>query len=264
MLFDSHSHFHDGRFDADRDECLARARAAGVRCILTLGDTLEASRAAISLAEEHPEILAAAGVHPGKAETWAPDSEERLEPLLAHPRVPVLGEIGLDHYWSKDPAVHAQQELAFRAQLRMARRLGKPVSIHARDANTAVLRVLREEDGGSIGGVLHCFAGTLEEAREGIAMGFVLGVGGTCTYPKSADLRAVLKAVGPEHLIVETDAPYLPPQPQRGRRNEPAFVREAALELARLFAVPLEQLAPQLFQNTVRAFRLRPPVGIVE
>jgi TatD DNase family protein len=255
-LFDSHCHLHDEKFRHDRDDALARARAEGVEAILTLGDTIRASREAIALAEKESVVLAAAGVHPSAAASWDDDTAAKLEELLAHPRAVVLGEIGLDYYWDKDPEVHRKQRIAFREQLAMARRLGYAVSIHSRESNDDVLEDLRSERGGEIGGVLHCFNGTFDQARAGLDMGFYIGVGGTSTYPKSADLREVLKKIGPQHLLLETDSPYLPPQPRRGRRNEPAYVAMTAATVAEFLDVPLPELAEITWRNTINAFRL--------
>lgn len=257
MFFDSHSHLHDAKFDADRDAVLERAREAGVTRILTLGDTLAASRAAIALAEERPEVIAAAGIHPCSARSWDDTCAAELESLLAHPRAAVLGEIGLDYYWEKDDDAIARQQYAFREQLRLARSLGYAVSIHTRESTADVLRILREEHGGEIGGVLHCFSGTIEEAEAAMRMGFYLGVGGTSTYPKSTALRDILMRGGLSRLLIETDAPYLPPQPMRGKRNEPAFVAMTARALAELFSVTVDEVARITSRNTTEAFRLR-------
>ena len=256
MLFDSHSHIHDKKFDQDRDAVLERAREVGVRRILTLGDSLRASRQAIALAEAVPEVIAAAGIHPSAANSWDDETAEELEKLLAHPQVPVLGEIGLDYYWEKDEEVHRVQQRAFREQLRMARRLGKPVSIHSRASNEDVLRLLREEKGEEIGGVLHCFQGPGEELRAGIELGFYIGVGGVSTYPKNDLLRNALREVGPDRLLLETDSPYLPPQPKRGRRNEPAYVAMTAEYLAEFFGMPREELEELTWRNTIDCFKL--------
>lgn len=255
-LFDSHCHFHDKKFNDDRDEAMARARDAGVTKILTLGDDLEASRKAIALADKEPEVIAAAGVHPSNAMGWNEETGSELERLLDHPQVKVLGEIGLDYYWDKDLDVHRKQHLVFREQLRLARSLGYSVSIHSRESNEDVLRILEEERGEEIGGVLHCFNGNIEEARRGLEMGFYLGVGGTATYKKSDDLRAVLKEVGPSRLLLETDAPYLPPQPRRGKRNEPAFVAMTCEIVAEALGMSPESLAEITYENTIKAFRL--------
>lgn len=256
-LFDSHCHLHDEKFRADRDEALERARAAGVTRILTLGDNIRASREAIALAEATPEVYAAAGVHPSAARSWDGETRDALRKLLEHPKAVVLGEIGLDYYWDKEPDFVRIQRVCFREQLAMARELGFAVSIHSRESNADVLDDLESERGSEIGGVLHCFNGTYEEARRGLDMGFRIGVGGTSTYPKSAELREVLKRVGLEHIIIETDSPYLPPQPRRGKRNEPAFVAMTAQYLAEFFAVPIEELAEITTRNALTAFRIK-------
>ncbi len=256
MLFDSHAHLHDAKFRKDRADVFARAREAGVTRFLTLGDNLRASREAIALAETEDGVLAAAGIHPSAAASWDEETARLLEQLLAHPKVPVLGEIGLDYYWDKEPATHKRQQDCFRQQLRIAKRLGKPVSIHSRESNADVLRILAEEQAGEPGGVLHCFIGSYEEARRGVDLGFHLGVGGISTYPKLGDLREALSRIGPEHLLLETDSPYLPPQPRRGRRNEPAYLRQTAEALADLLSLPLEEMAQIATRNTERAFRL--------
>jgi TatD DNase family protein len=255
-LFDSHCHLHDEKFRGDRQEVLDRAREAGVKRLLTLGDCIRASRSAIELAEAEPEILAAAGVHPSAARSWDDEIAGELEKLLAHPQVAVLGEIGLDYYWEKDDELVRTQRRAFREQLAMARRLGYSVSIHSRDSNADVLEDLEAERGSEIGGVLHSFVGTWEEARRGLDMGFYIGVGGISTYKKMGDLREVVKKVGPDRLLLETDSPYLPPQPRRGRRNEPSYVAMTAEIIAGELDMPVEEFAETAYRNTLRAFRI--------
>jgi TatD DNase family protein len=259
MYFDTHSHFHDDKFLPDFADTLARAHAAGVTRILTLGDSIAASRKAIALASQHPSVHAAAGIHPSNARSWCDETREDLLLLLQQPQVVVLGEIGLDYYWDKSEDFVRQQHCCFREQLQIAKATGFPVSIHSRESNRDVLQALEEEDGASIGGVLHCFNGTYEEARRGLDLGFLIGVGGTATYPKSADLREVLIKVGLDHIVIETDAPYLPPQPMRGKRNEPAFVALTAKHLAALFGIEPNALGERTHQNGLRAFRWDSP-----
>jgi TatD DNase family protein len=258
MLIDSHSHVHNHKFDDDRAAVLERAREAGVQLVLTLGDTVEASGRALALAHADAMVFAAAGIHPCEAHQWDDTTEEALRALHRDPRVRVVGEIGLDHYWVKDRTARAHQREVFARQLALARELGKPVSIHARDASAAVLDVL-EAEGRGVGGVLHCFSGTRDEARRGLDMGFLLGAGGTCTYPKSADLREVLCWAGAGNVVVETDAPYLPPQPFRGRRNEPAYVRETAQALAAAMGVDYDEFVAITGANACRALNLPRP-----
>jgi len=256
MLIDSHCHLHDAKFDTDRPDAIARARAAGVGCILTLGDTLEASRAAMALAAAEPMVLAAAGVHPCNAEWWSDDVAVELEALLATGGVAVLGEIGIDYYWVKEQPARDHQRRAFREQLAMARRLGYAVSIHARESLDHVLEDLEAERASEIGGVLHCFNGDWNQARRGLDMGMAIGVGGTSTYPKSIELRDVIRRVGIGSIVLETDAPYLAPQKQRGKRNEPAFVAHVAAAMGELFGLPVEEVARVTSDNARRALKL--------
>lgn len=256
-FFDSHSHIHDAKFETDREEMLARAKEAGVERILTLGDTLRASRSAIDLALTHPGlVIAAAGIHPSNANSWEPETAQELEQLLSHECVAVLGEIGLDYYWKNDEETVRKQQEAFREQLRMARRLSYPVSIHSRESNADVLRILEEENAGEAGGVLHCFIGSAEEMQRGVELGFYIGVGGIATYPKLDALRAAIETIPLDRLLIETDSPYLSPQPKRGRRNEPAYVAMTAEILAEHLEIHPERLAEITWENACRAFRV--------
>lgn len=224
MLSDTHAHLQNNQFNADRAETLARAEQAGVGFLLNLATSVEDCHEVVKLAEEHEFCWAAVGTHPCDVEHWSKEAEVVFEELAKHPKVLMIGEIGLD-YFHKPFDVELQHR-AFRCQLQLALRVGLPVSIHSRGEGcyTDIIRILHEEQGEKIGGISHCFGGTLEEARQLIDLGFYLGVGGIATYPKNSEIREILKAVGPERLLLETDSPYLSPQPVRGKRNEPAFV----------------------------------------
>lgn len=254
-LFDSHAHLHHRQFDRDRDQALERARAAGVRRILNLGTRLDDSRAVVELANRHSECLAAVGVHPCDIEDWSEETERGLRELARDPRVVVWGEIGLDYY---HPGYDkAAQRRVFRRQLAIARELRLPVSMHCRgEAYDDLIADLRAERAGEIGGVSHCFAGSERQAREIIDMELALGVGGIVTFPKAEELRGVLRAIGIEHLILETDSPYLAPQPHRGKRNEPAYVAHTAEALAAALAMEPDALKETCWRNTLRVFRL--------
>lgn len=254
MFFDSHSHLHDEKFARDIEPVIARAKAAGVDRILTLGDTLTASRRALALARRAPEVLAAVGVHPNCANEWNDRSEAELHELAESPRAVLIGEIGLDYHYHTVP--HDRQRAVFRRQLAIAREHNMAVSIHCREAYADTIADLRAEKAEEIGGVLHCFGGTREDAQALIDLGFYLGVGGSCTYPKSDDLRETLRTVGLNHLLLETDSPYLSPQQKRGRRNEPAHIPIIARFLAEFLEEPYRDVARVTTYNTERAFRL--------
>ncbi|MDK2971344.1 MAG: TatD DNase family protein [Candidatus Sumerlaeota bacterium] len=254
MLFDSHAHLQNPKFRGDLDAVLDRARAAGVDRILNLGTRLADSHEVLALARAHVECLAAVGVHPGDLDAWSPEEERGLLELAASPDVVVYGEIGLDYF--RNHFDRETQRPIFRRQLAMARELGLPVAIHCREAYEDLIADLRAENGATIGGVAHCFSGTLEDAHALIDLGFALGAGGSATFPKSADLREILVAIGPGHLLLETDSPYLAPQARRGQRNEPSFVALTAEALAPLFDLEPAELAALARANTIRAFRL--------
>lgn len=253
---DTHAHVTAEVFDADRGEVLERAREAGV-AILCVGDTLASSKQAIELAQGSTDLWATAGVHPHYAHevsTEAAALETTLEELLARPRVVALGEVGLDYHYDFSPR-DVQQEI-FRRQIRVARKVRKPLIIHNREASDDVVRILQEEGAGEVGGVFHCFWGDEALAATVVEMGFYVGVGGPVTFKKSDDLRAVLKGVPRDRLIVETDSPYLAPTPYRGRRNEPAYVVETAKRLAELLEMSLEEVADLTTRNARRLFQL--------
>ncbi|WP_322801806.1 TatD family hydrolase [Thermoflexus sp.] len=254
-LIDTHCHLDDPAFDEDREEALARAREAGVEVLVIPSVTLERIPAALQLAERYPGIYVAVGIHPHAALTFSPAALTQLQEWARHPRVVAIGEIGLDFYRDLSPR-EAQRE-AFRAQLELAGELGLPVIIHQREARDAVMEELERWVAARPGawGILHAFSGDAAMARAAAAWGFALGIGGPITYPRAEALREAVQAVGASALVLETDAPYLPPQPYRGRRNEPAYLRLIAEALARVLNLPLEHIAEQTHRNARRIFR---------
>ncbi|MFN3347063.1 MAG: TatD family hydrolase, partial [Candidatus Bipolaricaulaceae bacterium] len=214
-LFDTHAHLDFPQFDGDRNVILSAMREQGISA-LNVGVDLSTSQASLALASSHPHIYAACGIHPHEAKSVTQETLAALEELLKKGAVAV-GECGLDFY--RDLSTRDRQVWAFRAQLRLAKKLDLPVLIHERAAWAECLSVLREE--GPIRGVLHAFSGDLARAQEALALGLYLGIGGPLTYPKNAPLREALQKVPPQRVLLETDCPYLPPQPLRGQRNDP-------------------------------------------
>lgn len=240
FLSDSHAHLQHGHFDSSREETLQRAQEAGVGFLLNLATSIHDCPAVIALAEKYDFCWAAVGTHPCDSELWSPEAEAQYELMTSHPKVLMIGEIGLDYFHKPFDLEHQQR--AFRSQLRLAKRTGLPVSMHSRGEGCYkdLIRILQEEGGKEIGGIAHCFGGTLEEAHQLIEMGFYLGVGGIATYPKNTEIREILKQVGPERLLLETDSPFLAPQPVRGKRNEPSFIRHTA-EILKDLVDPLKK-----------------------
>ncbi|WP_376789929.1 TatD family hydrolase [Thermoflexus sp.] len=254
-LIDTHCHLDDPAFDEDREEALARAREAGVEALVIPSVTLERIPAALQLAERYPGIYVAVGIHPHAASTFSPAALTQLREWARHPRVVAIGEIGLDFYRDFSPR-EAQRE-AFRAQLDLAGELGLPVIIHQREAQDAVMEELEQWVAARPGarGILHAFSGDAAMARAAAAWGLALGIGGPITYPRAEALREAVQAVGVSPLVLETDSPYLPPQPYRGRRNEPAYLRLIAEALARVLDLSPEYIAGQTTGNARRIFR---------
>jgi len=246
-LVDSHAHLDMSEFDPDRPDVLARAQAAGVRNILAIGGAPGTLASSLPFAERHGWIYAAAGIHPHEAKLATPAHYEELAALAKHTKFLALGEIGLDYHYDHSP--RDVQQRVFIDQLELARRAGRPIIIHCREAWPDCLEILdRHWRSSGLGGIFHCFSGTLDEARRGIEMGFLVSFAGNSTYPKAQNLRDVASTLPLESLLIETDSPFLAPKPFRGRRNEPAYVAEVARTLA-----PVRNLAPQDFAAATTA-----------
>lgn len=254
MLVDAHCHLGDGAFDADRADVLARARAAGVDHIVVIGETVAASQRALELARGTPGLSATAGVHPHDAKHWSPDAERTLRALLAQPEVVAVGETGLDYHYDHSP--RAAQRAACEAQLALAAELGRPVVIHAREADDDLTALVKEWGARVPALILHSFSGGPVLFRAGMDAGAYFSFSGMITF-KSWRWTESPTACPPDRLLVETDAPYLAPVPHRGRRNEPAFVRQVADELARARGTTAAELDAQLTANARRVFGLR-------
>lgn len=245
MWIDAHCHLDDEQFADDLDTVLARAHAANVRAIITAGTDVASSRAVVSLAERYPNVYAVVGIHPHHAATFNPETFAVIHQLATHPRVVGIGEIGLDFHYA-DGAPRELQERVFRAHLDLAAELGKPVVIHNRDAHDAVMRILREY-AGTPRGILHSFSGDWTMAQEAMALGYLLSFSGTVTFKNAPRVRAIASNVPLDHLVLETDAPYL--SPWRGRRNEPANIIAIATKIAELKQIELETVATATTQN---------------
>jgi TatD DNase family protein len=246
-LFDTHAHLHFPEFAADLDAVLERARAAGVRRMLTIGTDVDTSRAAIALAGREPDVWAAVGIHPHDAAAADEAALAEIGRLAAAPRVVAIGEIGLDFFRNLSPP--DVQARVFRDLLALARRLGKPTLIHCRDAHTEVLRGLAEGGVGDIGGIMHCFSGDVAVARRCLDLGLLISLAGPVTYPNARSLPEVARFVPDDRLVIETDCPFLPPQGYRGKRNEPAYLAVTAARVAELRGEPLPRLADRLTAN---------------
>lgn len=255
-LIDSHAHLDFDRFDADRDEVLARAWAAGVQAVITIGTDVATSTAAHGLAADHPRLFASAGIHPHEAEAFKDEDWPALEALWAQPKIRAVGETGLDYYY--DYAPRERQRILFRRHLEAAARVSLPVVIHIRDAFDDAFEILADV-GTPAGGVVHCFTGGPEACERALAQGLHISLSGIATFKGAKDLREAVPMIPEDKLLVETDSPFLTPTPHRGKRNEPAFVVHTAEEVARLRGVSYADLCASTLRNTVELFGLTLP-----
>jgi len=253
-LFDTHAHLHFPEFDADREAMLHRARAAGVRRMVTIGTDADTTRAAIAIAEREGDVWATAGVHPHDAGETDDVALAEVERLAGNPRVVAIGEIGLDFFRNLSP--RDAQGRVFRRFIALARRLRKPVVVHCREAHAEVLSILSEERAAEVGGIMHCFSGDVEIARRCLDLGLVISLAGPVTYPNARALPDVARFVPADRLVVETDCPFLPPQGYRGKRNEPAYLALTAMRVAELRGESLETLARRTSDNARRLLRV--------
>jgi TatD DNase family protein len=255
-LADAHTHLDMPEYATDQDHVIEQARLAGVGLIINVGISLENSHQVIATARKYPWIFAAVAVHPHGAAGVNEEVLTAIADLLSDPQVVALGEIGLDFYRHRAPA--EVQERVFRRFLDLAVSHRKPVIIHTRDATSHTLAILREYQEKLHGGVMHCFSGSYDEARAFLDLGLDISFSGVLTYPNAKPLQDVARHLPLERLLIETDAPYLSPQPRRGKRNEPGYVRFTAQTLADLQNLPLETVAAQTWTNTCRLFGINP------
>jgi TatD DNase family protein len=263
MFVDSHAHLDGERFDSDRDQVLARARESGIETILAIGigtgpGSLDC---AIQLAAQHDFIYATVGIHPHEAKLASGSDFVELEQLAKQPKVIAWGEIGLDYYYDHSP--REVQKQVFLKQLDLARSANLPVIIHCRPSEGSenawedCLSLLQDHWVPSgLGGILHCFTGTLAHAKRALDMGFMISFAGNITFPKAQQIRDAAKEMPLDRILIETDCPYLAPIPHRGKRNEPAFVIHVARQLSEILGLSTQEIGLQTAQNFYRFFSL--------
>jgi TatD DNase family protein len=252
MLIDTHAHIQMTEFDADREETLARAKAAGIDLMVTVGYHLEASQRAVEAAQRYSQVYASVGIHPHDARHYDEKTEQALRELAGSPKVVAIGEAGLDFYRDRSP--RPAQIDAFRRQIHLAKERGLPLIVHDREAHQETMQILKEEQAEVV--VLHCFSGDLAMAEEAWARGYYTSIAGPVTYPKNEGLREVVRRARPDRLVLETDCPYLPPQAFRGQRNEPAHLLSTAHEVAGLLGMSLDELGRLTSENANRLFQV--------
>ncbi len=254
-LFDTHAHLYDKAFDGDREEIIAKIFET-LDYVVTPSEDLETSRKAVALAEAYPKIFAAVGIHP---QLTKDASEEILADIAAlakaHPKVKAIGEIGLDYYY-----LYTEKEVQkvwFARQIDMAKELDLPILIHDRDAHGDTLDILKAHKGGALRGILHCFSGSLETAKELMKLGFYISFAGPVVFPKSLKLKEVAKEIPMDRILIETDSPYLTPPPYRGKRNDPSNVFYVAEEIAKQKGMDLSDFVEQTKKNAMDIYGIR-------
>lgn len=254
-LFDTHAHLDATQFDEDRTEMIERAQAAGVELIVNIGFDRKTIPSTIALAENYSFIYAAVGWHPVESIHMQEGDLAWIEDLCSHPKVVAIGEIGLDYHWDTSPK--DVQQRVFREQIRLAKKVKKPIIIHNRDAHEDVVSILKEEGAAEVGGIMHCYSGSWETAKQCLDMNFYISFGGPVTFKNARVPKEVLAKVPLDRLLIETDCPYLAPHPYRGKRNETAFVSLVAEAAAQIKEISVEELASITMQNGKNCFGIK-------
>lgn len=252
MLFDTHAHLNADQFDEDREIVIQRALDEGVSHIVVVGFDRKTIKGALELAESYDFIYAAVGWHPVDAIDMTEEDLEWLEELSSHPKVVALGEMGLDYHWDKSP--HDVQKKVFRKQIRLAKKVKLPIVIHNRDATEDVVTILEEEDASEVGGIMHCYSGSLEIAKRCMDMNFYISFGGPVTFKNAKRPKEVATEIPMDRLLIETDCPFLSPHPLRGKRNESSYVKYIAEQIADLKGISIEELAQKTSDNAFQLF----------
>lgn len=252
MLFDTHVHLNARQFEEDLEEVIDRAKAAGVEKMVVVGFDHPTIERAIELVERYDFLYASVGWHPVDAIDFTDEDLLLLEELSSHQKVVALGEMGLDYHWDKSPK-DIQKEV-FRKQIRLAKKVRLPIIIHNREATGDIVEILKEENAAEVGGIMHCFSGSAETALECVKMNFYISLGGPVTFKNAKKPKEVAKAVPLDKLLIETDCPYLAPHPYRGKRNEPAYVKLVAEQIAELKGVSFEEVAKKTTENAKKLF----------
>lgn len=254
MIFESHAHYDDEQFDADRKELLSSMRENGIGTIINVGSDLAGVQRTIDLAQEYEFIYGAVGIHPSDISDLNEEVYEWMQEKSRLSKIAAIGEIGLDYYWDKEEEVRRNQRYWFCRQMELAREEGLPVIIHSRDAAEDTLKIVRGIHGEQIPGVIHCFSYSLEMAEEYIKMGYYIGIGGVVTFKNSKKLKEVASSIPLERILLETDSPYLAPEPERGKRNTSRNLPYVAQEIARLRGISKEEVIEKTRENAQNLF----------
>ena len=254
LIFDTHAHYDDNAFQEDQQELLEQFGDLGIGAVTDPGSTHESLDRIVELTQHYPWIYGALGIHPSECEDMTDEWLMEIEEKMKLPQMVSVGEIGLDYHW--EAPQRSRQQYWFRQQLRLAGRLDRPVIIHSRDVAEDTLRILREEGAGEVGGVIHCYSYSPQLAQSFLDLGFYIGVGGVVTFKNGKKLKETVRQIPLERIVLETDSPYMAPEPHRGERNCSLFLRYVVQTIAELKETSAEEVVRQTWQNACRLYRL--------
>ncbi len=254
MIIDTHAHYDEHAFDADREEVLSSLAAKGVGCVVNVGASPDGARASVAFAKKYDFMYAAVGIHPDDVGALDDALMEELREMAGLPKTVAIGEIGLDYYWDVQP--RQVQKEAFIRQLELAKEVDLPINVHSRDAAQDTFDILCAHHAGTTGGIIHCYSGSVEMAKEYVKRGYYIGVGGVVTFKNGKTLKNVVREIPLERIVTETDCPYLAPVPFRGKRNDSSLIRYVIDEIAALRGIPAGEAEEILWNNAMSVYRM--------
>ena len=254
MIFETHAHYDDEQFDSGREALLASLPDCGIKRVVNVGASIASTRNSVELAEKYDFIYATVGVHPSEIEELNEERLEWLRELTKLKKVVAVGEIGLDYYWDKEPEVQERQRYWFKRQMELAKEAKLPIVVHSRDAAADTLQVMKEAHAEEIPGVIHCYSYSPEIAQEFIKMGYYIGVGGVVTFKNAKKLKETVEQIPLERILLETDCPYMAPEPYRGKRNDSRYIPYIVEKIAELKRISIEEVEQITWQNATKLY----------
>lgn len=254
MIFETHAHYDDERFDKDRDDIISSLPFKGINRVINVGASIESTRTTLELAKRYDFVYSAVGVHPSEIDGLNDETFEWLRGVAGEEKTVAIGEIGLDYYWEKDEQIRERQREWFKRQMQLAGECKLPVIIHSRDAAEDTIQVMKDINAEEIPGVIHCYSYSKEMAREFVKMGYYIGVGGVVTFKNSKKLKETVEDISLERILLETDCPYMAPEPYRGKRNYSGYIPYVVAEIARIKNISEEEVMKKTYENAMRLF----------